>query len=189
MLGRIECNETICVFSSGRHMLVWVFPDFSCSINSYKTLSTTYQHTCLLTYNLSSMFLFSFLPLSINLSIHLISLSTHPFHLPIHPSLFISIYLSSIYPPPSIYLFVDVDDVGTHSDNFHWLVLPSPSCCNGWLITCTNFFAENFSWSNRSCFTLEALHPSSLPQWQTSGNDWHSIKGQPSCFRVGQFLC
>lgn len=61
----------------------------------------------------------SFIYLSIYLSIHPISLSTHPFHLPIHPSLFISIYLLCIYPPPSIYLFVDVDAVGTHSDNFH----------------------------------------------------------------------
>ena len=80
----------------------------------------------------------SFLCLSINLSIYPPHLSIYASIPSTYSSIPISIYLSSIYPPPSIYLFVDVDAVGTHSDNFHWLVLPSPSCCNSWLITCTN---------------------------------------------------
>lgn len=76
-----------------------------------------------------------YFPSSLYLSIYL---STPSLYLPIHSIyLFIHPYLSlSIYPPPSIYLFVDIDAVGSHSDNFHWLVLPSPSCCNCWLITC-----------------------------------------------------
>ena len=134
---RVQCSH---LFIYLYLVEIGFFPDFLCSINSYKILSTSYLPIYLTP-----------LPSSIYLSIYL----------SIPSSIFLSIYLSVNF------AVIDAAKI-TCLDHLYWLVPLSPSARTvGPYHVPAASFLENFSWPNRSCSILDTPP---LPQWQTSGH-------------------